>query len=172
MEYLIKFIKTVEKISQKCGEFAKWFAWVLVLVGSYDTIMRHFFNKPPIWAYDTLCMAGGLLYIFGWPYDLLHNAHTRVDVFYRMLSDRKKAFIDAFLSLFLFFPLMIGLAITSTSWAIRAWRIGETMISTFWYPPAAPYRTAFAIGTYLLLLQGIAKFIKDVYFVIRGEKID
>ncbi|MCD6363482.1 MAG: TRAP transporter small permease subunit [Synergistetes bacterium] len=172
MAVLRKVLRTIDYISECSGRWAKWFAWVLVLVGSYDTIMRHFLNAPPIWAYDTLCMAGGALYTLGWSYDLLHDAHTRVDVFYRKLSPRRKAIVDAVLSLFLFFPLMIGLAITSTSWAIRAWRIHETMISTFWYPPAAPYRTLFAVGIYLLLLQGIAKFIRDVYLAIRGEKVD
>ncbi|HPK87674.1 MAG TPA: hypothetical protein PK267_06590 [Atribacterota bacterium] len=54
----------------------------------------------------------------------------------------------------------------------KAWRIKEKMISTFWYPPAAPYRTIFAFGLLLLLFQGMASFIRDLYFVIRGEPLD
>ncbi|HID15506.1 MAG TPA: TRAP transporter small permease subunit [Candidatus Atribacteria bacterium] len=172
MAFLKKIVKTIDFISEQSGSLAKWFAWLLVLVGAYDTIMRHFFNAPTIWAYDTMCMAGGALYALGWSYDYLHDAHTRVDVFYTRLSPRNKAKLNLIASLFLFFPMMIALSITSTSWALRAWRIHETMISTFWYPPAAPYRTIFAIGIYLLILQGIANFLKDLYFIMRGEKLD
>jgi len=172
MAFLKKIVKTIDFISEQSGSLAKWFAWLLVLVGAYDTIMRHFFNAPTIWAYDTMCMAGGALYALGWSYDYLHDAHTRVDVFYTRLSPRNKAKLNLIASLFLFFPMMIALSITSTSWALRAWRIRETMISTFWYPPAAPYRTIFAIGIYLLILQGIANFLKDLYFIMRGEKLD
>lgn len=172
MAFLKKIVKTIDFISEQSGSLAKWFAWLLVLVGAYDTIMRHFFNAPTIWAYDTMCMAGGALYVLGWSYDYLHDAHTRVDVFYTRLSPRNKAKLNLIASLFLFFPMMIALSITSTSWALRAWRIHETMISTFWYPPAAPYRTIFAIGIYLLILQGIANFLKDLYFIMRGEKLD
>ncbi len=172
MATLKKVVKAIDFISEQSGSWAKWFAWLLVLVGAYDTIMRHFFNAPTIWAYDTLCMAGGALYVLGWSYDYLYDAHTRVDVFYTRLSPRGKAILNTIASIFLFFPMMVALLITSVSWAIRAWRIHETMTSTFWYPPAAPYRTVFALGILLLLLQGISNFIKDLYFILRGEKLD
>jgi len=172
MTILRKILKGIDYISEHAGSWAKWFAWLLVLVGAYDTIMRHFFNAPTLWAYDTLCMAGGALYVLGWSYDYLHDSHIRVDLLYRNLSPRKKALLDVICTLFLFFPLMGALMITSISWAVRAWRINETMISTFWYPPASPYRTVFALGIVFLTLQGIAKFIRDLYFVIRGEPLD
>ncbi|MBA7710441.1 hypothetical protein ES703_119383 [subsurface metagenome] len=117
-------------------------------------------------------MAGGALYVLGWSYDYLHGSHIRVDIFYRNLSPRKKALLDVICAAILFFPLMGALMISSISWAVRAWRINETMISTFWYPPAAPYRTIFALGIFFLTLQGIAKFIRDLHFLIRGEPLD
>jgi len=172
MTILRKILRGIDSISEHAGSWAKWFAWLLVLVGAYDTIMRHFFNAPTIWAYDLLCMAGGALYALGWSYDHLHESHIRVDFLYHLLSPRKKALLDVICAAVLFFPLMGILTITSISWAVRAWRINETMISTFWYPPAAPYRTIFAIGIFLLTLQGIAKFIRDLYFLIRGEPFD
>ena len=57
-------------------------------------------------------------------------------------------------------------------WAAKAWRIHEVMFNSFWYPPAAPYRTVFAIGLLLLILQALAKFIRDFYLVVKGEDID
>lgn len=165
-------LKIIDFCSEKAGSLAKWFAWILVLVGSYDTIARHFFNAPTIWAYDTLCMSGGVLYVLGWSYDHLHESHIRVDLFFRYLSPRKQALVDLMGSLVLFFPLMTALLITSVSWAIRAWRINETMTSTFWYPPAGPYRTVFAVGVLLLMLQGIAKFVRDLYFLLKGVPLD
>ena len=172
MTRLKKILRIIDTLSEYSGLLAKWFAWILVLAGAYDTIARHFFNAPTVWAYDVLCMSGGVLYVMGWSYDHLHDSHISVDLIYRKLSPKKKALMDAISAVFLFFPLMIAFLITSVSWAIRAWRINETMTSTFWYPPAAPYRTIFAIGIILLLLQGSAKFIRDVHFVIKGVALD
>ncbi len=172
MNVLKKILKSIDLLSEKSGAVGKWFAFLLILVGTYDTIARHFFNAPTIWAYDTLCMAGGVVYLLGASFDYLHESHTRVDLIYNILSPRKKALMNVLCSLFLFFPLMIIMFKLSVTWAIKAWKIKEVMFNSFWYPPAAPYRTVFAIGLLLLVLQGAAKFVRDLYFVIRGEQID
>ena len=119
-----------------------------------------------------MCMAGGVVYMLGASYNYLHNAHTRVDLIYSAISPRKKALVDVVCAIFLFFPLMIIMFKLAVIWAARAWRINEVMFNSFWYPPAAPYRTVFAIGLFLLILQAAAKFIRDLYFVIRGKEID
>jgi TRAP-type mannitol/chloroaromatic compound transport system permease small subunit len=172
MTILKKILKAIDWMSTMSGSIGKWFALLLVLVGAYDTILRHFFNAPTIWSYETLCMAGGALYLLGASYVYLHDSHTRVDVIYNLLSPRKQALVNAICSIIFFFPLMIIILRLSVRWAIRAWRIHEVMFQSFWYPPAGPYRTVFAIGIFLLLLQGFARFIRDIYFIVRGEPID
>lgn len=172
MNVLVKVLKTIDRVSKTSGEIGKWFAFLLVLVGSFDAISRHFFNAPTIWAYDTLCMSGGIIYMLGASYDYLYDAHTRVDIIYGSLSKKNQALMDIICSLFLFFPLISIMLKLATEWAIKAWKINEVMFTSFWYPPAAPYRTIFALGLLFLLLQGIAKLIRDVYFVLRGETID
>jgi len=171
MAILTKILNFIDWLSETSGSVGKWFAFLLVLVGSFEAIARHFFNAPTIWAYDSMCMAGGVVYMLGASYNYRHDAHTRVDLIYSALSRRKKALVDVVCSIFLFFPLMIIMFKLSVTWALRAWRINEVMFNSFWYPPAAPYRTVFAIGLLLLILQGTAKFIRDLYFVIRGKEI-
>ena len=172
MAILKKILKVIDSISEYSSLLTRWLAWLLVLVGAYDTIARHFFNAPTLWAYDTMCMAGGALYVLGWSYVHLHESHIRVDLLFRLLSPKKKALLDIICALIFFFPLMGILTVVSANWAMRAWRINEKMISTFWYPPAAPYRTIFAIGIFLLTIQGIVKFIRDLYFLVRDEQFD
>ncbi len=171
MTILRKVLKFIDWLSETSGSLGKWFAFLLVLVGSFEAISRHFFNAPTIWAYDTMCMAGGVIYMLGASYNHLHNAHTRVDIIYSNISPRKQAFIDVICAMILFFPLMIIMFKLSVTWAVKAWKINEVMFNSFWYPPAAPYRTVFAVGLLLLILQGIAKFIRDLYFLIKGETI-
>ncbi len=172
MSGLKRTLGIIDSISELSGSVGKWFALLLVLAGTYETVARHFFNAPTIWAYDVLCMSGGTLYLLGASYDYLHDAHTRVDLFFNMLSPRKKAFMNVICSLLFFFPLMVIMFKLAFTWAVRAWKIHEVFFNSFWYPPAGPYRTIFAIGLFLLILQGTANFIRDLYFVIRGETLD
>ena len=80
--------------------------------------------------------------------------------------------INVICSLLFFFPLMTVMLVLATRWAIKAWKINEIMFNSFWYPPAGPYRTVFALGLFLMLLQGLANLVRDVYMLIRGESID
>ncbi|MCF7936085.1 MAG: TRAP transporter small permease subunit [Synergistales bacterium] len=172
MSTLKRTLRIIDKISETSGSVGKWFALLLVFAGTYEALARHFFNSPTIWAYDVLCMSGGTLYLLGASYAYLHDAHTRVDLFYNMLKPRARAFVNLLCTLFLFFPLTIVMFQLATEWAIRAWRINEVFTNSFWYPPAGPYRTVFAVGLLLLILQGIAQFVRDCYFVVRGERLD
>lgn len=172
MSRLKRVVTVIDSISEFSGSVGKWFALLLVLAGTYETVSRHFFNAPTIWAYDTLCMSGGALYLLGASYDYLHNAHTRVDLFFNMLSPRKQAAMNVICSLVFFFPLTIIMFKLAFTWAVRAWKIKEVFFNSFWYPPAGPYRTIFAIGLFLLILQGVANFIRDFYFMVRGETLD
>ena len=51
-------------------------------------------------------------------------------------------------SLFLFFPLMGVMFYLAFTWAIRAVTIKEVFFNSFWYPPAWPYRTVFAVALF------------------------
>lgn len=172
MSSIKKILRIIDTISETSGWVAKWFALLLVFAGTYEAVARHFFNAPTVWAYDVLCMSGGALYLLGASYDYLHESHTRVDIFYNMLSPREKAFLNVICSLFLFFPLMIIMFKLAFTWAVRAWTIKEVFFNSFWYPPAGPYRTVFALGLFFLILQGAAKFVRDLYFAVRGETLD
>jgi len=169
IRWILKFI---DSLSETAGSVGKWFALILVFAGTYETISRHFFGAPTIWAYDTLSMAGGIIYLLGASFDYKRSAHTRVDLIYTLLPARIKALIDVLMSLLLFFPLVTVLLWYSFTWTVKAWKIHEVMFTSFWYPPAGPYRTVFTIGLLLLLLQGLAQFTRDMHMLVRGTPID
>ena len=107
MVILKKILKTIDTLSITAGSVGKWFAFLLVLAGSYDAISRHFFNAPTIWAYDVLCMSGGITYMLGASYVYHKDLHTRVDIIYGLLSKKKKAIIDIICSITMFFRLWL-----------------------------------------------------------------
>lgn len=172
MSALKKMVRGIETVSETSGRIGKWCALGLVIVGSYDTVARHVFNAPTEWGYDTICMIGGTMYLLGASYDYLHDAHTRVDLIYSRLGLRGKAILNALAALLFFFPLMGTLLKYAVDWAVRAWKVNEVMFTSFWYPPAFPYRSIVALGLLLLVLQGIARFIRDLHIILRGERLD
>ncbi len=167
-----RILKVIDTISEKVGSAGRWFVVALILVGIFEVTMRYVFNNPTVWAYETSSMLGGATYAFGWAYALLHKSHIRVDVFFNRLSARGQAIADAILALIFFFPLMGWMAERSIFWAWRAYSRNLVMMESYWYAPQWPFRTILAIGICLLLLQGIAKFVRDAHFAVKGSTID
>lgn len=167
-----KLVRFIDAISGYTGGFAKWLAFALILVVVYDVIMRYVFNAPPEWAYDSAIMLGGTIYVLAWAYTHRYRGHVRVDIIYANLSPRGKAIIDAAGTLFLLFPLLALLIEESFSFMWRAWKIGEIFRETYFYPPAAPFRTMVWIGFCLFTIQAIAQFIRDLYFAVKNKPYD
>jgi TRAP-type mannitol/chloroaromatic compound transport system permease small subunit len=139
---------------------------------AYEVLMRHAFDEPQIWATEVPIMFGATIYAMGWAYVHRHNGHIRIDVLYTRLSPRGKAIIDVLGYLLLFAPLIALLFYVSVLLARRAWLLNEVMVESYWYPPAAPLRTAVMVGFFLFTLQGLAQFIRDLYLIIRNKPYD
>lgn len=162
------FLSIIDKISEISG---KLFAWLIIpLVGGllYEVTARYIFNAPTIWAYDMTYILYGVHFMMGAAYLLSLGGHIRIDVFYQRLSPRNKAIVDICGYLLLFFPVMAALLVFGTKFAAFSWQMKEKAFTTAWLPIIYPFKAVFPIGIFLLLLQGIAIFIRNLRVAVRG----
>ena len=165
-------VRVIDSLSEWAGKTICWFCVALVMLMTFEVIMRYVFNAPTLWVYETSIMIGTTIYIVAWSYAHRHHSHVRVDVFYIRLSLRGKAIIDVVGDLLLFSPLIIILVYASVDWTWASWLEGEVMPQTGWYPPHAPLRTVVTMALCLFALQGGAQFIRDLYVLIRNKPYD
>ena len=98
-------------------------------------------------------------------YAYREDQHVRVDVIYSKFSPRGKAIADIVTSVFFF--IFIGtMLVTGIRFAGDAVGVGESSF-TEWGIQYWPVKLMLPIGAGLLLLQGIAKLLKDILFVAR-----
>jgi len=107
-------------------------------------------------------------YIFGGPYSIQLGSNVRMDLIYSRWTVRQKAWIDAITVLCLVFYLGVLLygAIDSTSYAFQY----NERSPTAWRPYMWPLKLAMCVGVFMMLLQVLSEFIKDIAR-IRGEEI-
>jgi len=165
-------LRLIDSLSEWTGKTARWLCVLLILVMTYEVVMRYAFNAPTLWGYETSMMIGAALYSLAWAHTHRHHGHVRVDVFYTHLSPKGKALVDVIGDLLFFTPLVLIFIYASAFWTWRAWSIGEKSVETYWYPPIAPLRTVVLIGFCLFGLQGGAQLIRDIYFLIRNKPYD
>ena len=157
-----KIIPVLEAISEWSGRIACWFCLALVGLLTFEVFMRYILDSPTIYSYEISMMIGVTIATLGLAYTHLHHGHVRVDVFWRLLSQRGKAISDI-VGFFIFFLPVVGALIwVSADWAIWSIEMKEIMTKSYLYPPAWPVRLVMLVGLSLFLPQGVAQLIRDI----------
>jgi TRAP-type mannitol/chloroaromatic compound transport system permease small subunit len=165
-------IRVFERVVELSGRTVQWLALALVLVVSYEVMMRYVFNHPSLWPYDTSAMLGATVAVIGIAYAHLHRRHVKVDLLYIRFSDRGRAVIDVIGHLVFFLPFAILITVVSFNWMVESFIQGEVSDLTGWYPPLGPLRLVIAIGFVFLLLVGIIQLLRDGYLLVKGRAYD
>ncbi|MBW2127177.1 MAG: TRAP transporter small permease subunit, partial [Deltaproteobacteria bacterium] len=148
-----------------------WLMLPLIFELVYDAVARYLFNAPTVWSFDLSYMLCGVLFMIGGAYTLLEEAHIRIEVFYIKFSERGKAIADVIGYLIFFFPAIGALFYFGIFYAAESWETLERSMSSYWSPPIYPFKTIIPLAAFLLLLQGIAKFINALAMIIKGKEL-
>src|SRR3546814_19902386 len=89
-------------------------------------------------------------------YALLHDAHVRVDIFYRPSSLRYKAVVDLFGSLLLLLPLVVIVVMSSYGYVIDSWQRLEVSRETGGLPGLFLLKSVITVFCLLIGLQGLS----------------
>ncbi len=168
---LRKIIITIDRMSDVVAKFAKYLILGLIFVLIYEVVARYVFNKPTIWALETSQMIFGAIGALCWGYTLKIGGHVRVDVFYTMFSEKWKAIVDVVMTLIFLFPIQYILIHSGIKWTLFALKVNEKMVDSSWLPPSWPFRSVLAIGFILFFIQTVSEFTKNVYFIIKGDRL-
>ena len=159
-ERLCRFIDTV---SEWTGKITALLFIPFMLLVVTDVFTRYVLNKP--WFYmDINIQLMGAIVVMGAAYCHLHGGHVGVDILVQHFSPRKRAILDAIISVFFFFGfgLLLWKLVGAASDSVR---LLEHYTSTF-LPPIYPYKVLMAVGVSLFLLQGVSQLIRNLTIAI------
>ncbi|MGQ7791049.1 TRAP transporter small permease subunit [Faunimonas sp. B44] len=154
------FVRSVDAVNRVVGRFAMYLLFVLAAVLLYATASRVVAGVPVNWALEMSQFLLSAYYLLGGAYSMQQNAHVRMDLAYGRLSPRGRATTDAITILFVIFYLGVLLAggISSTNYAITYGQKNYTA----WAPLLWPVKVVMTIGVFLMLLQALSTFFKDL----------
>lgn len=162
-----RILSVVDLVSTWVGKVVSVLTLFVALAIMYEILMRYSFSKPTVWASESTVFACGLVYLLGGAWTLLEDKHVRIDMLYAKVSPRGRAALDCFT--YLFFALYIVVMLHATAiYAYESVALRETTM-TPWDPPIYPMKVAMAVALALLLMQGTARFIRNLYFLIAGK---
>jgi len=142
---------------------------LIVVLIIYEVVMRYVFNQPTIWVHELSQLLWGSLFMLVGAYILRHDGHVNMDLVYTRLSPRKRAILDLVTALIFF--LFCGVLL----W--KGWTMASNSLAILehsgspWDPPIYLVKLTIPVGASLLILQGIAKFIRNTVTAATGRKI-
>lgn len=165
---IIRFVRAVDGINYRLGRVAMYLFYVLAAILLASTASRIFLGVPINWALEMSQFILSAYYLLGGAYTLQLGQHVRMDLIYDRLSARNRAITDAITILFVIFYLAVlfGGGLSSTNYAIA---YGQKNYSA-WSPPLWPIKVVMTAAIFMMLLQCVSTFFKDVA-IARGKPI-
>ena len=165
-----QFLAIIDSVSEWSGRLISVFAFFLTFFLLYDVIMRFVFNAPTIWCHELALHFFGAYAILGGAYVLLHDAHVKIDLFYNLFSKRGRAIIDCFT--YPFFFMFIGLLFWyGLQIGIRSFELKQTVSPSPFASPLWPVKLTVPLAAFLMLLQGLAQYIRTLTLAFTGKEL-
>ncbi|WP_111734580.1 TRAP transporter small permease subunit [Roseovarius amoyensis] len=168
---MLKYVAVIDRINRWIGRIVMYGIFVMMAILLWSSLTKvgsdmGFGINPSLWTLEMAQFAMVAYYILGGPYSIQMGSNVRMDLLYGEWSERRKAQVDAitvlFLVVYLFFLLWGG-------WdsLMYSFKYGGERSSSVWRPYLWPIKTIMVIGIFLMLLQAVSEFFKDI-LRIRG----
>jgi len=166
----MRVLKYIDKLSEWTGIACVWIVIPLMVVVIYEVVMRHFFNAPTAWGYDTCWMLYSAQFMIGGAYTLLHKGHIRIDIVYNILSPRGKLIFDTVLYAAVILFVMVLFTWAGVKFAAYGWTTGEKLSTTNWFFPSGPSKTIIPVAFFLLGLQSLAELVRNISILMKEKE--
>ena len=154
----------IDRCSDATGKLVAWLTLAMVIVTFIIVVMRYAFDAGLIWLQESVIWMHATVFMLGAAYTLMHEEHVRVDVFYRGMSQRGRAWVDTVGVLFFLLPLCGFLALASFDFAMTSWSMHEASRESGGLPyPVLPLvKSVLIIMPLAVGLQGLSLLRRSV----------
>lgn len=161
-------VRFADTLNNRVGRVISFLLFPITFITAFEVFMRYVVKKPTIWAWDLNIQLNAALIMLGGGYTLLEKGHVAVDILVTAIPPRRRALLDLATSFFFFFGFIILFWYGwDVAWA--SWKAREAM-PTVWAPPYYPIKMLIPIGAFLMLVQGLAKLIRDLHLFLHSNR--
>ena len=152
--------KYIDSISTGTAKFFSLLLWVTMAITAYEVIARYVFNAPTLWAIPLNQRLFAAYFIMGGGYAIIYRTHVRIDVVYRHFPAGLKTFIDLVIYPVMLFAVAIVCIIWGGKLGLTSLKFLEIESIRPFYP-VYPAKLVVPLAGILLLIQGVAEFIRN-----------
>jgi TRAP-type mannitol/chloroaromatic compound transport system permease small subunit len=164
-----QFAKRLDSINEYIGRAMAWGTLLMVLVQFIVVIMRYVFGIGSIFMQESIIYLHALVFLVGGGYTLLYNGHVRVDIFYREMSKRKKAWVDLFGVILLLIPVAVLIFVSSYPYVASSWAALESSKESSGIHAVYLLKTTILAFAVLIIIQGISIVLSSIVTLLSPD---
>jgi TRAP-type mannitol/chloroaromatic compound transport system permease small subunit len=161
LDLLLTLSRVIDALNEKFGVVANYLVLIACVVSAGNAASRYAFSASSNAWLEVQWYMFAAMVLFGAPYTLKVNEHVRVDLFYGMMSERTRLWIDIVGALLFLLPICLILIYFTWPWFVQSWEVGETSSNAGglirW-----PVKLMLPVGFALMALQGVSELIKRI----------
>jgi len=155
---------SLDRLSVATGKATAWLTLLMVIVTSIVVVMRYVFDAGFIWLQESVTWMHAVVFMLGAAYTLQQEEHVRVDIFYRAMTAKGRAWTDLMGVCVFLIPLCGLLAYQSYGFAAASWSLHEVSRESGGLPyPLIPIlKSALLVMPLAVALQGVSLALKSL----------
>jgi len=163
-------LNRLDRISTALGQATAWLTLFMVVITFVVVVMRYVFDAGLIWVQESVVWMHAMVFMLGSAYTLKSEEHVRVDVFYRTMGERRRAWVDLVGILIFLLPLCLFLAWKSFDFVTQSWSLKEASRESggLQYPFIPMLKSVLLLMPLTVALQGVSLFLISLR-TLRGK---
>lgn len=161
-------VRWLDCFSEWTGRGIAWLTLLMVLGTFTVVVMRYVFNQGNTALQESIIYMHSFVFLLGAAYTLKHDGHVRVDIIYRPMGEKGKAWINLVGTLCLLLPVCIFLFWMSWDYVATSWSLKEASQEAGGLAYRYVLKSALLVMPALMILQGIAELLRSL-LVISGN---
>lgn len=160
----------LDRISIITGQVSAWLTLFMVIITFVVVVMRYVFDAGLIWLQESVIWMHAFVFMAGAAYTLQQGDHVRVDIFYRTMSARRRAWVDVIGVVIFLWPFCVLLGWKSFDFVAASWAVHEASRESGGLPyPLVPLlKSVLLLMPVALALQGTALLLRSIQTMRRN----
>src|SRR5260370_19002954 len=161
MRPLLAVSAVIDHINEKIGYICNLLVLAACIVSAANAMIRYAFGYSSNGWLELQWYMFAVMVMFGASYTFKRNEHVRVEILYRMLSERGQLWLDLIGTLCFLIPSCLLLSYLSWPFFYQAYAVGE-ISSNAGGLVRWPIKFVIPAGFVMLALQGVSEVIKRI----------
>ncbi len=166
-DLLIKLANAIDWLNEWTGRIIAWLTLGMVVIMFSIVVLRYGLSWNSIAVQESVSYLHALVFTLGAAYTFRHDEHVRVDIFYRGMSERRKAMVDLGGTLLFLLPLCVFVLYQGLGYAAESWARLEGSRQTGGLPLVFLMKSFVPAMCVLLLLHGISELIHQARTLLK-----